>query len=164
VDLGSTPTRKPEYDWEKLDQNAKSIIQLCLLDSILLNVLGEATTKESWDKSGDLYQSKSFLNKLFLWNKLNNLRMKDEDSIIEHLNAFNIVVSQLLSIDIKISNENKCINLLCFLPDLWDSLVVAIGINTTTLSFNDVVSSLLSEEMRWKNMEGHSTNALFARG
>jgi hypothetical protein len=43
-------------------------------------------------------------------------------------------------------------------------LVVAIGSNTTTLSFDDVVSSLLSEEMRWKNMEGQSTNALFARG
>jgi hypothetical protein len=27
-----------------------------------------------------------------------------------------------------------------------------------------MVSSLLSEEMRWKNMEGHSTDALFLRG
>jgi hypothetical protein len=39
-----------------------------------------------------------------------------------------------------------------------------IGSNTTTLSFNDVVSSLLSEEMRRKNMEGRRTDALFARG
>jgi hypothetical protein len=31
---------------------------------------------------------------------------------------------------------------------------VAIGSNTTTLSFDDVVSSLLLEEMRLKNMEG----------
>jgi hypothetical protein len=32
-------------------------------------------------------------------------------------------------------------------------MVVAIGSNTTTLSFNDVVSSLLSKEMRQENME-----------
>jgi hypothetical protein len=41
---------------------------------------------------------------------------------------------------------------------------VAIGSNATSLKFEEVVSSLLSEEMRQKNMEGHSTDALFARG
>jgi hypothetical protein len=80
--------------------------------------------------------------------------MRDEDLVTENLNTFNIVVSQLLFVEIKISDEDKCINLLCSLPDLWDSLVVAIGSNTTTLSFDDVVSSLLLEEMRWKSMEG----------
>ena len=80
------------------------------------------------------------------------------------MNAFNTVVSQLVSIDIKISDEDKCINLLCSLLDSWDSLIVAIGSNTTSLKFEEVVSSLLSEEMRRKNMEGHSIDALFARG
>jgi hypothetical protein len=149
---------------EKLDQKEKSTIWLCLSDSVLLNVSGEATTKELWDKLGDLYQSKSLVNKLFLWKKLYNLRMKDGDSVTEHLNAFNTVVSQLLSIDINIYDEDKCISLLFSLPDSWDSLVVAIGSNATTLSFDDVVSSLLLEEMRWKNMEIQSTYALFARG
>jgi hypothetical protein len=41
---------------------------------------------------------------------------------------------------------------------------VAIGSNTTALKFYEVVSSLLSEDMRRKNMEGKRTNALFARG
>ena len=59
--------------------------------------------------------------------------MKDGDSVTEHLNAFNTVVSQLLSVDIKISNEDKCISLLCSLPDSWDSLVIAIGSNATAL-------------------------------
>jgi len=51
----------------------------------------------------------------------------------KHLNAFNTVVSQLASIDIKISDEDKCISLLCSLPDSWDSLVIAIGSNATAL-------------------------------
>jgi hypothetical protein len=78
--------------------------------------------------------------------------MKDGDLVIENMNVFNTMVSQLLSIDINIFDEDKCIGLLCSLPDLWDSLVVAIRSNTTTLSFDDVVSSLLSEEMRKNNM------------
>eukprot|EP00253_Pinus_taeda_P028713 PITA_28713 len=41
------------------------------------------------DELGTLYQSKSLVNKLFLWKKLYNLRMKDGDSVTEHLNAFN---------------------------------------------------------------------------
>ena len=80
--------------------------------------------------------------------KLYNLRMRDGDSVAKHLNAFNIVISQLVSVEIKISDEDKCISLLCSLPDLWDSLVVAIGSNTTAFKFDRVVSSLLSEEMR----------------
>jgi hypothetical protein len=79
--------------------------------------------------------------------------MKYGDSVIEHLNAINIMISQLSSIDIKISNEDKFISLLFTLPNLCDSLIVAIGSNSNTLIFDDVVSSLLSEEMRWKNME-----------
>jgi hypothetical protein len=43
-------------------------------------------------------------------------------------------------------------------------LVIALTSNVTNLSFDDVVSSLFSKEMRLKNMEWESTKALFARG
>jgi hypothetical protein len=141
-------------DWKNLDQKAKSTIRLCLPDSILLNVSREALTKELWDELGNFYQSKSLVNKPLLRKKMYNLRMRDGDSVRENLNAFNIVVSQLVSVEINISNEDKCINLLCSLPYSWDSLVVALISNTTTLCFDDVVSSLLLEKMRRKNMEG----------
>ena len=82
----------------------------------------------------------------------------------EHLNVFNTMVSQLASVDIKFSDEDKCISLLCSLPDSWDSLVIAIGSNATALQFDEIVSILLTEEMRRKNMESQNGDALSIRG
>jgi hypothetical protein len=85
--------------------------------------------------------------------------------VTEHLNAFNTLMSQLGYVDITITEEDKCITLLCYFPDSWDNLVVTIGSTTqSTLKYEDVVASLLSKEMRQKSMDGHSTDALFIRG
>ena len=50
------------------------------------------------------------------------------------------------------------------LPNLWDSLVVAIGSNAIALHFDEIVSSLLTEEMRRKNMESQNGDAFSVRG
>ena len=118
---------------------------VCLRFNIVECIRGSYGEGSLWDKLGTLYQSKSLVNKLFLRKKLYNLRMKDGDSVTEHLNAFNTMVSQLSSIDIKISDEDKCISLLCSLPDSWDSLVIAIGSNAIALKFDEIVSSLPME-------------------
>jgi hypothetical protein len=107
---------------------------------------------------------KSLLNKLFLRNKLYLLSMSDGSSVTEHLNAFNTIISQLSSVDIKITEEEKCISLLCSLPESWDSLVVDIGSNSTTLSLEHMVAYLLLGEMRRKNMEGSTKDSLMVRG
>jgi hypothetical protein len=91
--------------------------------------------------------------------------MEDGDSVTEHLNAFNTLVSQLVSVNITIAEEDKCITLLCSFPDSWYNMAVAIGSTTqSTLKYEDVVASLLFEEMRRKSMDGHRTNTLFVRG
>ena len=87
--------------------------------------------------------------------------MEDGDSMTDDLNVFNTLVSQLISIDIKMEEKDKCITLLCSLPNSWDNLVVAISSSTnSTLNFEDIVASLLSEEMRRKSMENHNIYAL----
>jgi hypothetical protein len=91
--------------------------------------------------------------------------MEDGDSMTKNINAFNTMVSQLVSVDIKIAKEDKCITLLCSLPYSWDNLVVEIGSTSKyTLTYEDVVASLLSEEMRHKNMNSQSIDFLFVRG
>eukprot|EP00253_Pinus_taeda_P014378 PITA_14378 len=130
VDPGTKPMGVTDEEWKKLDRKAKSTIQLCVSDSVLLNVLGEATVKALWDKLGTLYQSKSLVNNYSCGK----------------------------------SYEDKCISLVCSLPDSWDSLVIAIGSNATALQFDEIVSALLTEEMRQKNMDNQKGDALSVRG
>jgi hypothetical protein len=140
------------------------MIQICITDSVLLNVLGEYSSKKLWENLGRLYQLKFLVIKLFLRNKLYLLRISDGSLVTKNLNAFNTMLIQLSYMDIKINDEEKCIGLLCSFRDSWDILVVAIGSNTTTLALEDVVSSLFSKEMRRKNIEGVTTDALVMRG
>ena len=55
VDPGTKPTTMFDKDSKKLDQKEKSTIRLCVIDRVLLNVLGKATSKALWDKLGSLY-------------------------------------------------------------------------------------------------------------
>ena len=64
VDPGTKPMGVSDEEWKKSDWKAKSTIRLCVSDSVLLNVSGEATAKALWVKLGTLYQSKSLVNKI----------------------------------------------------------------------------------------------------
>lgn len=130
----------------------------------MLNVSSEDTAKNQWDKLRSLYQSKSLVRKLFLRKKLYLLRMEEADSVTENINAFNIVISQLVSVNIDVTKEEMCVSMLCSFPNSWDGLVVVVRSNNTTLSIDDVVATLLSEDMHQKNTKGSTHNALMVRG
>ena len=61
-----------------------------------------------------------------------------------------MLVAQLVSVGVKMDEEEKCQILLCSLPDSWDSLVMAIGSTSAVLKIEDVVGSFIFEEMRRK--------------
>lgn len=145
--LDVRPTTISLVDWEIKDRKARGLIRLYLADAILLNVLDETTANSLWTRLGSVYQAKSLVNKLFLRKKLYSLRMEEGGSATDHLNAFNLLIAQLASSSAKIKEEDQCMTLLCSLPDSWDHLVMALGSTIVTFRMDDVVSSLLSEEM-----------------
>ena len=88
--------------WDKLDRKIMSILHLCFLVSILMNVCREYTSNKLWEKLGNLYQSMFLVNKLFLSKKMYHFTMEDGFSMVAHINSFNIVISQLNIADINI--------------------------------------------------------------
>lgn len=64
VDPYTKPIAMSKEDWD--NRNVISMVHLCLSYSVLLNVSGEDFANNVWKKLGNLYQSKSLVNKLFL--------------------------------------------------------------------------------------------------
>ena len=64
------------------------------------------------------------MNKLFLQIRLFHLRMDENETVIEHLNVYNSMESQITFVGIKIDEEDKFITLLCSLLDSWDNLLL----------------------------------------
>ena len=48
------PATMSQADWDLKDRKAKSLIRLCLADSVLLNVLDENTASSLWTRLGSV--------------------------------------------------------------------------------------------------------------
>jgi len=160
------PYNITDNEWAKMDERAISAIRLCLADDVLFNIVSETTTAGLWTKLEKLYMTKSLTNRILLKRQLYSLGMKEGTLIANHLNAFNTLLVQLQSIEVKIESEDKAITLLCSLPESWDHFVTSLSISSSeTIEFDDVVAYLLSEETRRRSHSETSTSeAMMVRG
>ena len=99
------------------DRKAKGLIRLCLADSILINFHEEPTAKKLWKKLSEIYQVKSLVKKIFLRKNLYSLRMEEGGKISKHLERFNMLVPQLISVGVPMDEEERCQIFLCSLRD-----------------------------------------------
>jgi len=102
--------------WNDIDFRTKMTIILCLSDEILYNVMNEETTAGLWCRLDSLYMTKSLSNKLFMKKQLYSLQMKEDPPILQHLNAFNRTLSDLLALEFKLKEKDKTLLLLSSLP------------------------------------------------
>ena len=79
-----------------------------------------------------------------------NMKMSKGGSVVDHLNEFNTLTSQLSSVKVNFDDEVRDILILCSLSERWNSLVMVVSNfvpSSNTLKFDDVVGVILSEEM-----------------
>jgi len=74
--------------------------------------------------------------------------MKEGTTVLEHLNFFNKVISELLAVDVKIHEEDKALILLSSLPKSYDHIVTTRLYGKETLILEEVTSTLLSNEIK----------------
>ena len=70
--------------------------------------------------------------------------------MLEHLNFFNKVISELLPVDVKINKEEKVLILLSPLSQSYDHIIITTLYDKKTLILMEVTTTLLSNEIRKK--------------
>jgi hypothetical protein len=94
-----------DEEWEILDRKALGTIRLSLTTSMAFNISKEKTTKDLMDALAKLYEKPSASNKVFLMNRLFNMKMLEGGSVANHLNEFNMVTNQLSSVKVDFDDD-----------------------------------------------------------
>jgi hypothetical protein len=118
--------------------------------SVAFNISKEKTTKEMMDALDKLYEKPSTSNKVFLMKKLFNMKMSEGGSVVDHLNEYNTVTSQLSYVKVDFDDEVRALLILCSFIESWNGLVMVVSNSVSgsnTLKFDDVVGVILSKEM-----------------
>jgi len=95
VVLGDKPEKMSDVEWTGLYWKVMSVIRLSLTKNVAFNILKEKITKGIMEALSNMYEKSSAANKVFLIRELVNTRMKEDNSVIEHINKMNSILARL---------------------------------------------------------------------
>ena len=100
------------------------------VDPTLLYMLGDPVDPVAvWKKLSDHFQKKTWANKLHLRKKLYSLRLREGESVQEHVRTLTELFEELAVIGDPMKEEDQVVHLLASLPDSFNVLVTALEAN-----------------------------------
>ncbi|KAH9698451.1 hypothetical protein KPL71_024012 [Citrus sinensis] len=87
--------------------------------------------------------------------------MAESTMVTDHINTLKTLVSQLTTLGHNIEENERAELLLQSLPDSYDQLIINLTNNNLAdnLIFDDVATSVLNEESKWKNKENRQASS-----
>ncbi|KAK3013758.1 hypothetical protein RJ639_008784 [Escallonia herrerae] len=138
---------------ESMNANKWTVTErLSLTPQVAFNISKEKTSDVVMQALEKLYEKSSSSNKVFLMKRLFNMRMSENGYVVDHINDFNDVTNQLESVSINFDDKIRALLFMCSLPDSSNNLVTTMSNPniSETLTLNDVVSSVMNDEMQRK--------------
>ena len=109
----------------------------------------EKTTVDLMKALSSMYEKPPTNNKVYLMNKLFNLKKARDTPVAQHLNDFNTITNQLSIVGIEFDDEVRALILLAFLPNSWEAMrmTVSNSARKSKLKYDDIRDLILSEEV-----------------
>ena len=151
--LGTKPETMKDEDWNLLDRQVLGVIRLTVSRSIAHNVVKEKTTMDLMKALSSMYEKPSANNKVYLMNKLFNLKKAEGTPVAQYLNEFNTITNQLSTVGIEFDDEVHALILLASLPNSWEAMRMAMSNSArkNKLKYDDIRDLILSEEVHKKD-------------
>ena len=127
--IDGTENVPPQTEAEKYvaKKNKALAIVVLSIEPSLLYLLGDPQDPVVvWDKLAAQFQKKTWANKLALRRKLYSLRLKESQSVQQHIKEMTEVFEELSIVGDPIKVEDRVVHLLASLPPLFDVLVTAL--------------------------------------
>lgn len=152
----TAPTEGPAERYQKFAtrrDRALATIVLSIHPSLLYLIGDPKDPVAVWNLLGGQFQKATWANKLALRRRLHSLRLKDGESVHEHVKAITEIFNELAVIGDNVDEEDRVVYLLASLPDCYDMLVTALEANIDVPDMKTVTERLLHEERKKKDRD-----------
>lgn len=93
------------------------LIQLMLACNVTFNIVKEKIIANLLKAPSDMCEKPSAINKVYLMQRLFNLKISGGVSVANHINEFNVIISQLYSVEIDFEDEVLALIQITSLPN-----------------------------------------------
>lgn len=150
--------------WNKKDNKARAIIGLSLEKDQLVHVRDKVTAIETWNSLKTIHEKDTLTNKISLYKKIAQLRLKNSDSIENHVNQLLDMFQKLENLGAMVDDQWKIGMILASLPKSFSTLVTALEARKEEeLTLSLVQMKILDEHQRQqecKNDEYETTDQM----
>ena len=77
----------------------------------------EDNANEIWEKIGTMLENKNVVNEVSIFRKIMRLKYQDGSNMAEHMNAFQVLINQMNSLEVPMDDEVLTLLLLVSFPD-----------------------------------------------
>ena len=134
--------------YEKDKQKAMATLVMGIQSNLIYLVTSCTTPKDLWDTLKTQFERNTLANKLFLKRQYFTTKMKEGQSVQDHLKNMKEIVDKLAALGSEVAEEEQVVALLISLPSSYTTLVTALEAKGDELSLSFVQQSLINEEQK----------------
>ena len=138
---------------------ALAITVLSLEPSLLCLIGDPDDPRVVWNKLADQFQKKMWADKVALRRRLYSLKLKESDSVHNHIKLMTETFDELSVIGDSLNEEDRVVHLLARLPESYDMLVTALEANQDVPKWALVTKRLLYEENKMREKQTGSVES-----